>query len=54
MIKWLQEGGQVGIYDASNTTQDRRKEIHDILISQNVHVGNSNIKTFFIIFIHLL
>ncbi|CAG8438304.1 8034_t:CDS:10, partial [Funneliformis caledonium] len=37
MIIWLQEGGQVGIYDASNTTQDRRKEIHDILISHNVH-----------------
>ncbi|PKY40279.1 bifunctional 6-phosphofructo-2-kinase/fructose-2,6-bisphosphate 2-phosphatase [Rhizophagus irregularis] len=37
MIKWLQEGGQVGIYDASNTTQDRRKEVHDILISHNVH-----------------
>ncbi|CAI2161365.1 15837_t:CDS:10, partial [Funneliformis geosporum] len=37
MIQWLQEGGQVGIYDASNTTQDRRKEIHDTLISHNVH-----------------
>lgn len=45
MIKWLQEGGQVGIYDASNTTQDRRKEVHDILISHNVHVGKFKIFT---------
>ena len=50
MIKWLQEGGQVGIYDASNTTHDRRKEIHGVLISHNVNVSKFLILTLFFLF----
>ncbi|KAG9299515.1 hypothetical protein G9A89_020686 [Geosiphon pyriformis] len=37
MIYWFQSGGQVGIYDASNTTEVRRREIHDRLIKEDVH-----------------
>ncbi|CAG8790504.1 6494_t:CDS:2, partial [Acaulospora morrowiae] len=43
MIEWLEEEGQVGIFDASNTTEERRKEVHDMLIShdiQPVFIGN--------------
>jgi 6-phosphofructo-2-kinase/fructose-2,6-biphosphatase 4 len=39
MIEWLQHGGgQVGIYDGNNITDDRRKEIHDKLVSNDIHV----------------
>lgn len=38
MIKWLDEGGQVGIYDASNTTEERRKLLQDILSQKNIQV----------------
>jgi len=42
MIEWLEKGGQVGIYDASNTTDERRAWIqrklkeHDI---QTLFIG---------------
>ncbi|KAI9342994.1 6-phosphofructo-2-kinase-domain-containing protein [Pilaira anomala] len=39
MIEWLDRGGgQVGIYDGNNITEDRRKEIHDKLVSNDIHV----------------
>lgn len=38
LIDWLEKEGQVGIYDASNTTEERRKEISDVLINHNIHV----------------
>lgn len=39
MIEWLQHGGgQVGIYDGNNITEDRRKEIHDKLVANDIHV----------------
>ncbi|CAG8433501.1 6720_t:CDS:10 [Ambispora gerdemannii] len=37
MIEWFKKGGQVGIYDASNTTERRRREIHETLIKHDVH-----------------
>ncbi|KAI9497627.1 6-phosphofructo-2-kinase-domain-containing protein [Zychaea mexicana] len=38
MIQWLEQGGgQVGIYDGNNVTEDRRREIHDKLADHNVH-----------------
>ncbi|CAG8456826.1 15647_t:CDS:10 [Acaulospora colombiana] len=40
MIEWLKdEGGQVGIFDASNTTEERRKGVHDILIAHGIQVS---------------
>nr|CAG8563832.1 9247_t:CDS:10 [Entrophospora candida] len=36
LIDWLEKEGQVGIYDASNTTEERRKEISDVLINQSI------------------
>lgn len=39
MIEWLQRGGgQVGIYDGNNITEDRRREIHDKLVAMDIHV----------------
>ncbi|KAK4515899.1 uncharacterized protein ATC70_010857 [Mucor velutinosus] len=39
MIEWLQHGGgQVGIYDGNNITEDRRREIHDKLVALDIHV----------------
>lgn len=39
MIEWLQHGGgQVGIYDGNNITEDRRREIHDKLVAMDIHV----------------
>ncbi|RUS21930.1 6-phosphofructo-2-kinase-domain-containing protein, partial [Endogone sp. FLAS-F59071] len=38
MIKWLDGGGQVGIYDASNTTEERRRWLQDILSQKNIQV----------------
>lgn len=40
MIEWLQQGGgQVGIYDGNNITEDRRREIHDKLVAMDIHVN---------------
>lgn len=45
MMEWLDHGGgQVGIYDGNNITEDRRKEIHDKLVSNDVHVGQNKKK----------
>lgn len=39
MIDWLQnKGGQVGIYDGNNITEDRRKEIYDRMVTEDIHV----------------
>ncbi|CAJ0857926.1 8931_t:CDS:1, partial [Entrophospora sp. SA101] len=38
LIGWLEKEVQVGIYDASNTTEERCKEISDVLISRSIHV----------------
>jgi hypothetical protein len=46
MIDWLDKGGQVGIYDASNTTDERRSWIQQKL---NEH----NIQTLFIGKLHI-
>ncbi|CAG8472188.1 5576_t:CDS:10 [Dentiscutata heterogama] len=37
MIRWLEDGGQIGILDASNTTEERRREVYDILIYEDIH-----------------
>ncbi|CAO3587440.1 unnamed protein product [Absidia cylindrospora] len=38
MISWLQiGGGQVGIYDGNNVTEDRRRDIRDRLLAQDIH-----------------
>ncbi|KAI8081660.1 6-phosphofructo-2-kinase-domain-containing protein [Halteromyces radiatus] len=38
MITWLQiGGGQVGIYDGNNVTEDRRRDIRDRLVAQDIH-----------------
>lgn len=39
MVDWLQQkGGQVGIYDGNNITEDRRKEVYDRLMAEDIHV----------------
>ncbi|CAO3640364.1 unnamed protein product [Mucor hiemalis] len=39
MIDWLQnKGGQVGIYDGNNITEDRRKEIYDRMVTEDIHI----------------
>jgi predicted kinase len=39
LIKWVRtQGGQVGIYDASNTEPQRRAQIKQKLESVNIHV----------------
>jgi 6-phosphofructo-2-kinase/fructose-2,6-biphosphatase 4 len=38
MIDWFGEGGQVGIYDASNTSRQRRAELFNQLDSLGIHV----------------
>jgi hypothetical protein len=43
MINWLDMGGQVGIYDASNTTDERRAWIQRKLNEHNIQtlfIGN--------------
>lgn len=41
MINWLQVGGgQVGIYDGNNVTEDRRRVIRDRLLAQDIHVSS--------------
>jgi hypothetical protein len=43
MIDWLERGGQVGIYDASNTTDERRAWIQRKLNKHNIQtlfIGN--------------
>lgn len=43
MISWLDKGGQVGIYDASNTTDERRAWIQRKLNEHNIQtlfIGN--------------
>lgn len=42
MNKWLDEEGQVAVYDATNTTKSRRKFIYDIV------VGKCGYKLFFV------
>ncbi|KAG0173407.1 hypothetical protein DFQ28_001581 [Apophysomyces sp. BC1034] len=38
MVEWLHSGGgQVGIYDGNNVTEDRRREIHDKLLANGIH-----------------
>ncbi|KAI8370639.1 6-phosphofructo-2-kinase-domain-containing protein [Radiomyces spectabilis] len=38
LIEWLQHGGgQVAIYDGNNVTEERRREIHDKLVNQDIH-----------------
>jgi 6-phosphofructo-2-kinase/fructose-2,6-biphosphatase 4 len=38
LVKWLDEHGQVAIYDAANTEEDRRREIYDVLTLKNINV----------------
>lgn len=39
MIEWLQiGGGQVGIYDGNNLTEERRSEIYEKLTDLDIHV----------------
>lgn len=38
LIAGFQDGGQVGIYDASNTTESHRAYIHEILTQQDIKV----------------
>lgn len=41
LINWLQTGGgQVAIFDGNNVTESRRKQIHDKLIDNDIHVSN--------------
>lgn len=40
MIEWLAHGGgQLGIYDGNNVTEERRREIHEKLIARDIHVS---------------
>lgn len=40
LIQWLQTGGgQVAIFDGNNVTESRRKQIHDKLLDNKIHVG---------------
>ncbi|KAK9729093.1 hypothetical protein K7432_000536 [Basidiobolus ranarum] len=38
MISWLRSVGQVGIYDASNITEHRRRQVLEKLEANNIHV----------------
>jgi 6-phosphofructo-2-kinase/fructose-2,6-biphosphatase 4 len=41
LINWLQTGGgQVAIFDGNNVTESRRKQIHDQLIDNDIHVSS--------------
>lgn len=35
---WFDEGGQIGIYDATNSTKSRRKMVHQALRNNNIEV----------------
>lgn len=35
VCKWLDEGGEVAVFDATNSTLDRRQLIHDIVAARN-------------------
>ncbi|KAF9435598.1 hypothetical protein BGZ76_005908 [Entomortierella beljakovae] len=37
MVQWFKDGGQVGILDGSNTTEERRQELAEKLKACNVH-----------------
>lgn len=40
LITWLTTGGgQVAILDGNNVSESRRKEIHDKLIANDIHVN---------------
>lgn len=40
MIDWLEhQGGQVGIYDGNNGTEERRRELYEKLERVGVHVS---------------
>lgn len=42
LIDWLQTGGgQVAIFDGNNVTEARRKQIHDKLLDNDIHVTSS-------------
>lgn len=44
MINWLQVGGgQVGIYDGNNVTEDRRRDIRDKLLEQEIYVSGPTV-----------
>ncbi|CAG0879310.1 unnamed protein product [Darwinula stevensoni] len=32
--KWLEQGGEVAVFDATNTTRERRKTIHEIVVEK--------------------
>lgn len=36
MVKWFAEGGQVGILDGSNTTEERRQELVERFKAYNI------------------
>ena len=38
MIEWFEGGGQVGIYDASNTTAEKRREVYELLVNKRIRV----------------
>ncbi|EPZ36812.1 Fructose-2,6-bisphosphatase domain-containing protein [Rozella allomycis CSF55] len=46
MIKWLMEGGQIGVYDAANTTKERRMDLLKILSERGIkpEIIEANIK----------
>lgn len=34
VTSWLEQGGEVAVFDATNSTYDRRKMIHDIIVNK--------------------
>lgn len=45
MIEWLQRGGgQVGIYDGNNITEERRNELSDKLVAMGIHVNSMQLR----------
>jgi len=38
MLQWMRDGGQVGIYDATNTTAARRRQVYDRCVQQGLDV----------------
>jgi 6-phosphofructo-2-kinase/fructose-2,6-biphosphatase 4 len=53
LIKWLQTGGgQVAIFDGNNVTEARRKQIHDKLLDNEIHVRYASQVNVFIVLTH--
>ena len=39
LIEWVEKGGEVGLYDATNSTRARRNWVHDTLIEKGISVA---------------